>query len=134
MMPTSIDPQPGDNQLECARCGAYFYFELTRCPSCGVNLYEPEDDLDEEYEAEASDGLIEKARHFLRRVLGKPYSAEEVFGNALDQAVLYNELLRKVGGDHTVVERLVSFEQEQMPEGTRRLWLQNAIQRWERDN
>ena len=133
-MPTSIDPQPGENELECARCGAYFYFELSRCPSCGVNIYEPEGDLDEEYVVNTSAGLIEKARHFLRRVLGKPYSAEEVFGDSLDQAALYNDLLRKVGGDHDVVERLVALEREQKPDETRKVWLQNAIYRWERDN
>jgi len=134
MMPTSIDPQPGENEIACARCGAYFYYELTRCPRCGVNLYEPEDDLDEEFGADTTDGVFSKVRDLMRKVFGKPYSAEEVFGDSLDQAVLYNDLLRKVGGDPTVVERLVAFEQEQIPEGTRSLWLQNAIQRWERDN
>ena len=42
-MPTSIDPQPKENEVECARCGSYFYYELTRCPECGVNLYEPDE-------------------------------------------------------------------------------------------
>ena len=46
-MPTSIDPQPAEDELECARCGAYFYYELTRCPNCGVNIYEPEDEEDD---------------------------------------------------------------------------------------
>ena len=49
-MPTSLDPQPADYVIECARCGAHFYYELTRCPKCGVNLYEPDD---EEGESEA---------------------------------------------------------------------------------
>jgi hypothetical protein len=133
-MPTSIDPQPGENEIECASCGAYFYYELTRCPACGVNVYEPEEDLDGEYGVNASDGLILRFRNFLRKVFGKPYSAEEVFGDSLDQAVLYNDLLRKVGGDPTVVERLVAFEQEQIPDGTRSIWLRNAIHRWEKDN
>ena len=42
-MPTSLDPLPGENEIECARCGAVFFYELTRCPNCGVNLYEPDD-------------------------------------------------------------------------------------------
>jgi hypothetical protein len=46
-MPTSIDPQPEEDELECARCGAHFYYGLTRCPNCGVNLYEPEDENEE---------------------------------------------------------------------------------------
>ena len=41
-MPTSLDPLPGENEIECANCGAIFFYELTRCPKCGVNLYEPE--------------------------------------------------------------------------------------------
>jgi len=43
-LPTSIDPQPGENEFECANCGAYVHYELTRCPNCGINLYEPEDE------------------------------------------------------------------------------------------
>lgn len=31
------------NEIECARCGGVFYMELTRCPHCGVNIYEPDD-------------------------------------------------------------------------------------------
>jgi hypothetical protein len=46
-MPTSITPPPAEDELECARCGAYFYYELTHCPSCGVNIYEPETEEDE---------------------------------------------------------------------------------------
>ena len=42
-MPTSLDPLPGENEIECARCGAVFFYELMRCPNCGVNLYEPDD-------------------------------------------------------------------------------------------
>ncbi len=31
------------NDLECPHCGTTFYYELTRCPKCGRNLY-PDDD------------------------------------------------------------------------------------------
>lgn len=34
------------NDLECPHCGATFYYELTRCPKCGRNLY-PDDDESE---------------------------------------------------------------------------------------
>lgn len=136
-MPFSLDPQPAENETECARCGAIFHIDLTRCPQCGVNIYEPEDEYeDEEYAATIypKTGIFSKIGHFFRRLSGKPYSANEVFGNALDQAFLYNDLLAKVGGDHAVVERLVDFEKQQLPEGNRLVWLQNAIQRWELDN
>jgi hypothetical protein len=135
-MPFSFDPQPEENEIECARCGAYFHYELTRCPECGVNIYDPEDDLEEAVENTRphQNGVINKIRHIIHRLTGKPYSAEEVFGDSLDQAILYNDLLSKVGGDHLVVERLIEFEQQQTPTGNRLIWLENAIRRWERDN
>ena len=138
-MPFSIDPQPKDDEIECARCGTYLYYELTRCPECGVNIYEP-DEEDGDYRkafgdvATQSNGLLSKIQGFFRRVSGKPYLAEEVFGNALDQAILYDDLLRKVGGDEAVVERLIALEEQKEPKGTRTIWIKNAIQRWEGDN
>jgi hypothetical protein len=136
-MPTSLDPQPAENEIECARCGARFYYELTRCPNCGVNLYEPEDGGDgyvSPAPTQHNPGLGDKLSGFFHRLTGKPYRAEQVFGDALDQAALYNDLLRKVGGDPLAADRLVEHERQLAPQSTRRTWLQNAIQRWERDN
>ena len=139
-MPMSIDPPPKDNEFECARCGARVYYELTRCPSCGVNLYEPEDDLerDQRQPSAASrpalGGFLTKVGATLRRLSGKPYRAEEVFGDGLNQAVLYNDLLRKVGGDPAAAERLIDYERQHAPEATRIIWLQKAIQHWKSDN
>jgi predicted nucleic acid-binding Zn-ribbon protein len=135
-MPTSIDPQPGENEFECARCGAYFHYELTRCPNCGVNLYEPEDESDDVVESlgPRKAGVFSKLKDVFHRVFNKPYSADEIFGDALDQAVLYNDLLQKVGGDRATVDRLIEFERERAPKSTRRKWIERASQRWERDN
>ena len=138
-MPFSFDPQPSENEIECAHCGAVFYDELTRCPQCGVNIYAPEDDLEagDEDPLDGSShpgGVFAKVKHLVWRLLGKSYSAEDVFGDALDQALAYNDLLGKVGGDPLVVERLVAFEEQQMPGGSRMTCLKNAVQRWERDN
>jgi len=139
-MPMSIDPPPKDNEFECARCGARVYYELTRCPNCGVNLYEPEDELKEgnrqttEASRPAPAGFLTKLGATLRRLSGKPYRADEVFGDGLNQAVLYNDLLRKVGGDQAAAERLIDYERQRAPQATRSIWLQQAIQRWERDN
>lgn len=135
-MPYSVDPPPKENEIECARCGAHVYFELSRCPECGVNLYEPEAETDDDLELdhEFQVGIISKIKTFLRRISRRPYSAEEVFGVSLDQSELYKDLLLKVGGDAGVVERLVAFESRVHPTGNRFIWLQNAIQRWERDN
>lgn len=136
-MPFSFDPQPAENETQCARCGAIFPIDLTRCPECGVNLYEPEDENEQAYQQEftlPNAGIFSKISDLWRRVSGKPYSAEEIFGNSLDQALLYDDLLSKAGGDHAVVERLVEFEQQQNPTGNRSSWLKSAIHRWEHDN
>jgi predicted nucleic acid-binding Zn-ribbon protein len=140
-MPTSIDPQPADDEIECARCGAHFYYELTRCPKCGVNLYEPEDE-GSAAPAEGKDrtgsspggGILAGLDHLIHRLTGKPYPADELFGAAINQAELFNNLLLKAGGDRAAAERLIDFERRALPEATRLVWLENAIRRWERDN
>jgi hypothetical protein len=60
--------------------------------------------------------------------------AEELFSRALKEAALFDDLLRKVGGDRSVAERLIVYEQAQSPGATRTVYLQNAIARWEREN
>lgn len=141
LMPMSIDPPPAENEIECARCGAYFYQELTRCPRCGVNVYEPEDESDGERERTSpqpnprpANGILAWVDRLFHQVTKKPYPADELFGAAIDQAALFNNLLRKVGGDRAVAERLVDFERKSLPNANRIIWLQNAIQRWEQDN
>jgi hypothetical protein len=129
-MPVSIDRQPAENEFECANCGGYFYYELTRCPHCGINIYDPEKDDSEPVPQKSLLGRIRDAFHNL---FNKPYSAEDVFGDALDASILYNDLLRKVGGDHSIVERLIEFEQKLAPGSTRKTHLQSAIARWQAD-
>ena len=136
-MPFSLDPQPGENEIECANCGALIYDQLSRCPNCGVNLYEPELDSEFDFQNEGGSrrlGWLQKVRDLFHRVTHKPYSAEEIFGDSLDQAAYYNDLLQKVGGDHTAVERLIEFEKSLYPNSPRVQWLKNAISRWEKDN
>ena len=135
-MPTSLDPQPGENEIECARCGAIFFYGLTRCPQCGVNLYEPDDD--DEPQARTFKphpaGVSAKIGAFFRRLTGKPHPAEQLFDMSLKQAALYNDLLLKLGGDRQAAERLIDFERRRLPDANRLRWLQNAIRRWEQDN
>jgi hypothetical protein len=139
-MPTSIDPQPADNEIECGRCGAHFYYELTRCPNCGVNLYEPDDDTDavntkQSHLPDASQGKLgARFADFVRRITRKPYAVDTLFGTAINLAELYDNLLVKAGGDRATAERLLEFEQRQAPDGNRIIWLENAIRRWEQDN
>ena len=135
-MPTSLDPQPSENEIECARCGAIFYYELTRCPKCGVNLYEPGDEAEPQARAfqHHPAGLSVRISNFFRRLTGKPHPAEQLFDLSLQQAALQNDLLRKVGGDRQAVERLVELERQRLPDANRLRWLQNAIRHWEQDN
>jgi hypothetical protein len=136
-MPFSLDPQPADNEIECANCGALIYYELTRCPHCGVNLYEPDDQPPADHQAQKATKSAGpgKIRGFLRRLTGKSSPAEELFGAFIQQqSALYDDLLLKAGGDPAVVERLVEFERQQSPGANRTLCLQNAIRRWEQDN
>ncbi len=139
-MPMSLDPQPAENEIECARCGAYFYVELTRCPRCGVNVYEPGEDGDEQRVRNApaagsrQNGIRAWVARLFHQITRKPYAADELFGAAINQAELFNNLLRKVGGDRAAAERLIAFERGLLPNGNRLRWLENAIRRWERDN
>jgi hypothetical protein len=134
-MPVSIDPQPADDEIECGRCGAYIYHGLTRCPNCGVNLYEPEEDFDRDHRLiPVREGVFDRLNAFLRRLTKHPYPVDDLFGAAINQAGLYNDLLNKVGGDPATVERLIKFESQRMPNGNRLIWLENAIHRWEQDN
>jgi len=68
-MPFSLDPQPAEDEIECANCGALIYYELTRCPKCGVNLYEPDDqpETGSRLQKAPKSGALEKMRGFLRR-------------------------------------------------------------------
>ena len=133
-MPTSITPPPKDDEVECGNCGAYIYHGLVKCPNCGVYLDEP----NEPEEARAS--FRPKSRFALwiesmkRKLRGEPHVAEELFTGALREASLFDDLLKKAGGDRAVVERLIEFERGQKPNTTRLVCLQNAIQRWEREN
>jgi hypothetical protein len=139
-MPTSIDPPLAEDEIECARCGARFHYELTRCPNCGINLYEPEDDADllnakQSHSASAQRNKMGyRLEGLFRRITKKPYRVDTLFGAALNQAELFNNLLAKVGGDHATVERLIAFEQKLAPQGNRIQWIENAIRRWEKDN
>jgi hypothetical protein len=139
-MPTSIDPPPADDEIECARCGAHFFYELTRCPNCGVNLYEPDDEIGtgplqaSSPKVARQGGIFTRLDGFLRRLTKRPYTADELFGTSIDQAGLFDALLTKVGGDRPSAERLIEFERWEAPQGNRIMWLENAIRRWERDN
>jgi len=50
------------------------------------------------------------------------------------EAALFDDVLKKVGGDRSTVERLIEYEKQMSPGKTRLVYLQNAIRRWEREN
>jgi hypothetical protein len=48
--------------------------------------------------------------------------------------LLYQDLLRKVRFNGSAANRLIEYERKQDPQATRLKLIQNAIERWERDN
>ena len=70
----------------------------------------------------------------VRKLRGEPHPAEELFAAALREKDLFDDLVRKVGGDRAAAERLIEFERKQSPTATRFACIQNAIRRWEHEN
>ena len=134
-MPTSLTPPPADDETECGNCGAYIYRDLLKCPNCGVYLIDPIDTEPEErprFRPRSKLSLLIES--LVRKIRGEPHYAEELFTGALREATLFDDLLRKVGGDRSTVERLIEYERGQRPGATRLTCLQNAISRWEHEN
>ena len=133
-MPTSITPPPKEDEVECGNCGAYIYHDLVKCPHCGVYLVEPNEPEEERPKFRPKSKFAQKAESIMRKLRGEAHPADELFTGALREAALFDDLLKKVGGDRAVVERLIEFERGQKPNATRLVCLQNAISRWEREN
>ena len=57
------------NELECPHCGASFHYELNRCPSCGINIYFPEEEEPGEF-SEAITSFIDSYRFLLGTLAG----------------------------------------------------------------
>ncbi|HSK66940.1 MAG TPA: hypothetical protein VK888_08425 [Anaerolineales bacterium] len=133
-MPTSLTPPPAEDETECGNCGAYIYIGSLKCPNCGVYLIDPGEPEEARPRYKPKSGLSVKLETFLRRLRRERHPAEELFTGALREASLFDDLLRKVGGDRSVVERLIEYERRRRPEANRLACLQHAIQRWEREN
>ena len=115
-MPTSLTPPPKDDETECGNCGAYIYHGLLRCPNCGVYLVDPSRHGGEErpkFRPKSKFALAIES--VMRKIRREPHPAEELFTGALREAALFDDLLRKVGGDRSVVERLIEYERQQKP-------------------
>ncbi len=133
-MPTSLTPPPKDDETECGNCGAYIYHGLMKCPNCGVYLDEPNEIEEEKPKFRPKSKFALTIESIMRKIRGEPGYAEELFTGALREKALYDDLLRKVGGDRSAAERLIVYEREQRPGATRLTCLQNAISRWEQEN
>ena len=135
-MPTSLTPaaRPADDETECGNCGAYIYHDLVRCPNCGVYRIEPQDTEQERSKFRPRNKFALAVESVMRKIRREPHPAEELFTGALREAALFDDLLRKVGGDRSVVERLIEYERGQRPNATRLTCLQNAVSRWEHEN
>ncbi len=133
-MPTSLTPPPADDEVECGNCGAYIYHGLVKCPNCGVYLDEPNEIEGERPKFRSKSKFALAIESVMRKLRGEAHPAEELFTGALKEASLFDDLLRKVGGDRSVVEKLIEYERKQKPGATRLICLQNAISRWEHEN
>jgi len=133
-MPTSLTPPPADDETECGNCGAYIYHDLLKCPNCGVYLDEPNEVEGERPKFRPKSKFALAIESVLRKIRGEPHPAEDLFTGILKQKELFDDLLRKVGGDRSVAERLIGYERQQKPNATRLTCLQNAISRWEQEN
>ena len=133
-MPTSLTPPPKDDETECGNCGAYIYHGLLKCPNCGVYLDEPNEIDEERPKFRPKSKFALTIESIVRKLRGEPGYAEELFTGALREKALFDDLLSKVGGDRSVVERLIEYERQQKPNATRLTCLQNAISRWEQEN
>jgi hypothetical protein len=133
-MPTSITPPPADDETECGNCGAYIYHDLLKCPHCGVYLVEPGQSDEERAQLQPKSKFTLALESLMRKVRRQPHPAEELFTGAMREASLFDDLLRKAGGDRSVVERLIEYERQQKPGATRLTCLQKAIERWEQEN
>ncbi|HSO14215.1 MAG TPA: hypothetical protein VLT51_17690 [Anaerolineales bacterium] len=134
LMPTSLTPPPKDDEVECGNCGAYIYHDLLKCPNCGVYLVEPNEPEEERPRFRPKSKIALWVESVMRKLRREPHPAEELFTGVLREASLFDDLLHKVGGDRSVVERLIEYERQQKPGVTRLICLQNAIRRWEREN
>lgn len=134
-MSLSFRAGPAQNEIECALCGVLFSHELTRCPNCGASLCAIAVSRQEPEAGSSRQGglrsILRTAVHSLFQI---PYSAEEVFGDPLDTAALYDALTEKLGGDLYAADRLVAFEHKLLPSATRFACIRNAIQRLEADD
>ncbi|HLO14149.1 MAG TPA: hypothetical protein VK206_04930 [Anaerolineales bacterium] len=134
-MPTSLTPPPKEDETECGNCGAYIYAGLVKCPNCGVYLLDPADtESEERRQARSKSKLSLAIESVVRKIKGEPHPAEELFTGAMREAILFDDFLRKVGGDRSAVERLIEYERKKHPNATRLTCLQNAISCWEREN
>ena len=134
-MPTSLTPPPKEDETECANCGSYVYVGSLKCPNCGVYLVDPIDSEPEERpEFRPKSKLSLRLESLVRKLRREPHPAEDLFTGAMREAILFDDLLRKAGGDRSVVERLIDYERRHKPRATRLTCLQNAIQRWEQEN
>ena len=107
---------------------------LLRCPNCGVYLIEPGDTEEERPKFRPKSKFSLTLESVMRKIRREPHPAEELFTGAMREAGLFDDLLRKVGGDRSVLERLIEYEHQQKPSATLLTCLLKAISRWEHEN
>ncbi|HEY5903581.1 MAG TPA: hypothetical protein VIU39_13585 [Anaerolineales bacterium] len=115
--------------MECDLCGALLSHEFTHCPYCGTSRYALEVAAQDSSLPAAGQSLPDRLRFAIHSLLRIPYSAEQVFGDSLNPAVLYEDLIDLLDGNRFAAERLVAFEHLLVPSATRWACIRKAIQR-----
>jgi len=99
-----------------------------------VYLDEPNEPEEARPKFRAKSKFALKIEALMRKLRGEPHPAEDLFIGIVKQKELFDDLVRKVGGDASAAERLIVYEKQLKPSATRLVCIQNAIQRWEREN
>jgi hypothetical protein len=99
-----------------------------------VYLIEPNEPEEERPQFRPKSKFALTVESVMRKLRGEAHPAQELFTGAMREASLFDDLLRKVGGDRSAAERLIEYERQLKPGATRLTCVQNAVSRWEREN
>lgn len=92
------DSFPTESEIECPRCGEVFYYDLNRCPNCGLDVYDPdEDEGDPGYDADPDWG-VSPGRDTLEELLAMFTPAAAIFAGLFFSFVVATALFLVLRG------------------------------------
>jgi len=120
---------PKDEFFVCPHCDARVKMNALSCPECGSD--------DETGWSNQTIGIGQDSAIPPRPMFAFVSRWSERFfkpSARQNETALFENLLRKCGGDATLVEQILGNEARHAPHKMRADWLQSAIGKWERDN